>query len=113
MAFLIPRTALGGFFAILTTQGGKNVGTLEGLLRPGALAPIGLIGGQPQLVAGTSANQQVPGSTVHLGIAPALSRVRAGAGGYTLLLYSPAPSCVSGGQWRSVLWHSNPKDSPH
>jgi hypothetical protein len=43
MAFLIPRTALRGFFAILTTHRRNFFSTLEGLLRPGALASIGFI----------------------------------------------------------------------
>jgi hypothetical protein len=40
-AFLIPRTTLRGFFCILTTPWRKN-SALEGLLRPEALASIGL-----------------------------------------------------------------------
>jgi hypothetical protein len=33
--FLIPRTALRGFFAILTTHGRNFFSALEGFLRPG------------------------------------------------------------------------------
>jgi hypothetical protein len=41
-AFLIPRTALRGFFAVLTTHRRNFFSTLEGLLRQVALASIGL-----------------------------------------------------------------------
>jgi hypothetical protein len=43
ITFLIPRTALRGFFAILTTHRRNFFSTLKGLLRPGALASIGLM----------------------------------------------------------------------
>jgi hypothetical protein len=42
IAFLISRTALRGFFAILTTHRGTLFSTLEGLSRPEVLASIGL-----------------------------------------------------------------------
>jgi hypothetical protein len=47
IAFLIPRTALRGFlpFSILTTHRRNFLSTSEGLLRPGALASIGLSSG--------------------------------------------------------------------
>jgi hypothetical protein len=43
--FLIPRTTLRGFFAILTTHRRNFFSTSEGLLRPGDLASIGLSSG--------------------------------------------------------------------
>jgi hypothetical protein len=43
ITFLISRTALRGFFAILTTHRRNFFSTLKGLLRPGALASIGLM----------------------------------------------------------------------
>jgi hypothetical protein len=45
ITFLIPRTTLSFFFAILTTHRRNFFSALEGLLRPGALASIGLGGG--------------------------------------------------------------------
>jgi hypothetical protein len=42
ITFLISRTALRGLFAILTTHRRNFFSALEGLLRPEALAPIGL-----------------------------------------------------------------------
>jgi hypothetical protein len=41
-AFLMPRTTPRGFFAIPTTHRANSFSALEGLLRPGALAPIGV-----------------------------------------------------------------------
>jgi hypothetical protein len=42
ITFLIPRTTLRGLFAILATRRRNVFSSLEGLLRPGALASIGL-----------------------------------------------------------------------
>jgi hypothetical protein len=51
ITFLISRTTLRGFFAILTRHRRNFFSTLEGLLRPGDLASIGLSGGYPLLAS--------------------------------------------------------------
>jgi hypothetical protein len=51
ITFLIPRTTLSFFLAILTTHRRTFFRALAGLLRPGALASIGLGGGLVALLA--------------------------------------------------------------
>ena len=54
IAFLISRTALRGFFAILATHRRNFFSTFEGLLRPGALASIGLQRQRSQILTSAS-----------------------------------------------------------
>ena len=56
ITFLMPRTTLRGFFAILTTHRRNLFITSEGLLRPGALASIGLTEGASKNRAAYSNN---------------------------------------------------------